>query len=162
MENASKALLFAGGVLLALLIIGLAMSLFNSIRSSSLYSVVDEQNLRAYNRPFDTYDGDKNVSGSNLKTLFAKIQEHNLQNSSDSSLWINVHNVQDFGNEFDTTLHDNDTTGDKAIDNISEYNKAIYLCMKMVWTGKDYEVLCSYDSRTGRIVCIQFKEAPIH
>ena len=159
MENAVKALLFAGRLLLALLLISLAMYVFNTIRSSKIYSVMDEQNLRAYNRPFDLYDGDNNVSGSNLKTLFNKIIEHNKNYEEDNSRWINVI-VRD-GEEFDSDLHDNRPTNE-AIDfdslTVEEYNNSIFMILKAIWTVKRYEVYCSYDTRTGMIACIQFRE----
>ncbi len=151
MENLSKALGLIATILIVMMIIGVAMRLFNSIRGSAIYTVMDEQNLRAYNRPFDIYDGKNNVSGSNLKTLFNQIIEHNKGYSNDNSMWINVRNIPD-DLEFDDTLHNNEAVGE-----VDEYNAAIYLCMKMVWTTSKYEVFCSYDTTSGRIVCVQYK-----
>ena len=149
MENLSKALGLIATVLIVMMIIGVAMRLFNSIRGSAIYTVMDEQNLRAYNRPFDIYDGKNNVSGSNLKTLFNQIIEHNKEYPNDDSMWINVRETT-----YDETLHSNEAAGVE----LNEYNASIYLLMKMVWTTSKYEVHCSYDTTSGRIVCVQFEK----
>ena len=150
MENLSKALLIIGRILLVIMIIGLAMSVFNNIKDSPLYSVAEEQDLRAYNRPFNLYDGKNNVSGSNLKTLFAKIIEHNKGYSKDDSMWINVLSMDD---EFDDTLHSNFAEGAE----LEEYNNTIYQSMKYIWTTSNYKVYCSYDLTNGKIVCVQYQ-----
>lgn len=154
MENLSKALVMVGRILLVIMIIGLAMRVFNAITGSALYDVADQQNLRAYNKPFNLYDGKNNVSGSNLKTLFAKIIEHNKGYVNDDSMWINVRETEK-SVDFDETLHSNEAGG-AALD---EYNSGIYMLMKTVWTTSKYEVYCSYDLTNGKIVCVQYRLA---
>ena len=154
MENLSKALLMIARILLVIMIIGLAMRVFNTIRGSALYSVAEEQDLRAYNRTFNLYDGKNNVSGSNLKTLFAKIIEHNKGYSNDDSMWINVLKREPHDN-FDESLHSNLADGA----DLDDYNMTIYQLMKFVWTTSKYEVYCSYDLTNGKIVCVQYRRA---
>ena len=65
MENASKALIMAGSVLIALMIIGALMLMFGNLTS---YQETDTQGTRSaqiaeFNQQFETYDRD-DVRGS--------------------------------------------------------------------------------------------------
>ena len=76
MENASKALIIAGSILLALLIIGLGMGIFNNIKDYTSPDLSSEQ-VQAFNSKFDSYVGDS-VKGSRAKALCDAIKNNNL------------------------------------------------------------------------------------
>ena len=154
MENLEKALLLIGQMMLAIMIISLAVYIFNQVSSSQIYTVMDEQNVRAYNRSFNIYDGKNNISGSNLKTLFAKVIEHNEEYKDDNSMWINVKSLEE-EEPFDENLIDNGVFVDTTVE---DYNAGIYFIMKSLWTGNNFSVKCSYDPGNGRIVCIQCRK----
>ena len=74
MENASKALIIAGAILLSILIIAIGIYIFNSAQStvdSSLQSM-SSQEVDAFNSQFTSYQGDA-VAGSNVKALMTKL-----------------------------------------------------------------------------------------
>ena len=74
MENASKALIIAGAILLSILIIAIGIYIFNSAQGtidSSLQSMTSQE-VDAFNSQFTSYQGDE-VSGSNVKSLMTKL-----------------------------------------------------------------------------------------
>ena len=89
MENASKALIIAGAILLSILIIGLGMFIYQKASGAMDTSSIDQQKVQAYNSPYEQYFG-TNVSGSNVKALIDAVNSHNVSNTADDSLKINV------------------------------------------------------------------------
>lgn len=70
MENASKALIIAGAILLSILIIGVGIFIFTSSQGmidESLQSM-STQEVQAFNSQFTSYQGDE-LTGSNVKAL---------------------------------------------------------------------------------------------
>ena len=59
MENASKALIIAGAILLAILIIGLGMFIYNQAADTLDGAQLDGQKVDSYNREFLQYEGTK-------------------------------------------------------------------------------------------------------
>lgn len=85
MENASKALLMAGGILIALLIIGALLLMFNNL---STYQKIGEQDTREaqvieFNNQFTTYLRDR-IRGSDMVSLMNRIVDYNERQSSDN------------------------------------------------------------------------------
>lgn len=81
MENASKALIMAGGVLIALMIIGALLLMFNQIsayQKSNSDSQRDVQ-LANFNIDFDRYSDSKNIKGVDIITLINKIVDYNAR-----------------------------------------------------------------------------------
>lgn len=84
MENASKALIMAGSVLIALMIIGALLLMFNNLSS---YQEVDTQTTREaqvieFNNQYLTYHRD-NVRGSELYSLLNKVIDYNKRKSTE-------------------------------------------------------------------------------
>lgn len=75
MENASKALIIAGAILLSILIIGLGMSIFNASKTAIGGANLDATELRAHNSQFTAYEGRQ--KGSEVKALLSAIQNNN-------------------------------------------------------------------------------------
>ena len=88
MENASKALLMAGGVLIAILIIGALILMFNSL--SDYQNTNQQTNLEAqvveFNNQYVTYDNE-NVRGSDLYSLLNKVIDYNRRQSTAATGW---------------------------------------------------------------------------
>ncbi len=83
MENASKALIMAGSVLIALMILGALILTFGNLTS---YQETDTKTTRTeqvaeYNSQFETYNRD-NVRGSDLYSLLNKVIDYNRRQSS--------------------------------------------------------------------------------
>lgn len=95
MENASKALIMAGGILIALLVIGALLLMFNQIgayQKSNSSSVKDSQ-LAAFNQDFARY-AEGEIKGVDIISLVNKVIDFNskegVKNSVDYDKKITV------------------------------------------------------------------------
>ncbi|MDO5555299.1 MAG: hypothetical protein Q4G09_01175 [Clostridia bacterium] len=77
MENASKALIIAGAILIAILLISIGVVLINSGRdvTGAGSAAMQSQNIQIFNNQFTPYEGSK--KGSELKALFSTVQASN-------------------------------------------------------------------------------------
>lgn len=81
MENASKALLMAAGILIGLILLTSGVYLFNTIRSSqqAKYANLSEEQILAYNAEFESYDKQR-MYGTDVITVLNKAIDLNTQN----------------------------------------------------------------------------------
>lgn len=142
MENASKALIIAGAILLAILIIGLGMFIYQQASGAMSGANLDSQKVAAYNNEFLAYEGTK--SGTEVRALLDVIRNHNVANASDASLNIAVKS----GSAATTTTAPTDAVSAATV------NKA----KDSVEVGKTYTVDFGYDSKTGYIVAVGIVE----
>lgn len=77
MENASKALIIAGAILLSILIIGLGMAVYNNASSSMGSANLDSQEISAHNSQFLSYEGKQ--KGSQVNSLINTIKRNNKE-----------------------------------------------------------------------------------
>lgn len=89
MENASKALIIAGAILLSILIIGLGMLIFNQAKEAINGTGLDDTKVATYNAQFDDYMG-TNVSGTKVRSLYDTVRNHNITNQDDDSLLVSI------------------------------------------------------------------------
>ena len=83
MENASKALILAGAILISIMIISLGVLLFNKMGSSAKDAAnMDEQEIANFNSKITPYVGD-NISGSQVNALIQLVIS--IDNSAISS-----------------------------------------------------------------------------
>ncbi len=77
MENATKALMIAGAVLLAIMIIGVGMMIFNNAQGTigGAASKMKQQEIDLFNNQFTNYEGSQ--SGSNVKALIGAVITNN-------------------------------------------------------------------------------------
>ena len=82
MENASKALIMAGGVLIALMVIGLLVVFFNNLSDLQgiEYSSEKTEQIAEFNKQYDVYARD--VYGSELFSIANKIDDYNKREST--------------------------------------------------------------------------------
>lgn len=88
MENASKALAIAGGILLALMIIGALVLAFNKI-SDYQKTTTDSQKssqLALFNMDFEKYTDDNLINGSDVISLANKIIDYNRKEAVSNSV----------------------------------------------------------------------------
>lgn len=80
MENASKALLIAGAILICILLIGVGMMIFQSAQGtiSEAVSQMSSSEKDMFNQQFKQYEGTR-VNGSQVKALINKINNNNNQ-----------------------------------------------------------------------------------
>jgi hypothetical protein len=79
MENASKALIIAGAILLSILIIALGIYVFSMAKGTINTTSLDELEISNFNTEFTMYEGKQ--LGSNVKTLLNKV----LSNASENA-----------------------------------------------------------------------------
>lgn len=82
MENASKALLIAGAILIVILLIAVGMMVYQGAQGSINKAIgsMSSTEKDIHNKQFEPYMGQK-VSGSNVKSLLSKI----ITNNSDEN-----------------------------------------------------------------------------
>ena len=80
MENASKALIIAGAILLAILLISLGIMIYNQAQDTVSNSGMDQAAVTAFNNQFLKYEG--NQKGTMVKSL---LQEVRASNASDTA-----------------------------------------------------------------------------
>ncbi len=75
MENASKALIIAGAILLSILIIALGMNIYNSASSATGNADMSAQEIDSHNQTFTAYEG--RIKGTQVRTLLNMIAKNN-------------------------------------------------------------------------------------
>lgn len=80
MENASKALIIAGAILISIVLISVGILIVNGANSTinSGISKMSEQDKQLFNSTFLAYEGRQ--SGTQVKSLLTAIQSNNLEN----------------------------------------------------------------------------------
>lgn len=77
MENASKALIIAGAILLAILIISLGIMIYNQASGVVNNNAMTEVEVTSFNQKFEPYLG-QNVRGANVNALLNAINTNNM------------------------------------------------------------------------------------
>lgn len=88
MENASKALIIAGAILLSILIIGLGMFIYQQAAGAMGGANLDPQKANAYNQEFINYAG--TITGANARSLYNVIASHNRTYTDDYSQQVTL------------------------------------------------------------------------
>ena len=78
MENASKALLIAGAILIVILLISLGIYIYSQAQQQIDAVNMDEQQVLAFNNKFAPYLGN-NITGSQVNALLQQVQASNSQ-----------------------------------------------------------------------------------
>ena len=85
MENASKALIIAGAILLSILLISLGIIIYNQASGVITGSGMTEAELSTFNAKFTKYEGDS-VKGSIIKSMVQEVLANNKsENASDET-----------------------------------------------------------------------------
>ena len=98
MENASKALIIAGAILIAILLISVAVLIINSTSSTTdrIKTQSDVMSIQAYNSQFLSYLSD-NASGREAKSLISLVMSQNAQCSFNKNdcIYMNFSTLKD-------------------------------------------------------------------
>ena len=90
MENATKALLIAAAVLVAILIISLGLVVYNMAAETVNNSAnLSQQEIQTFNEQFTQYQGD-NVRGSNVNALLKTALNNNITKSQEQKKAMKV------------------------------------------------------------------------
>ena len=146
MENASKALIIAGAIILAVLIIILGMYFYNQAAGVGKSVNMTEYEIQSYNSKFINYEG--KVSGTKARELCDVIKQHNLANSTNKGTGIVVYFNQNYDSSQSFT----------AVTAYAGLNTQVDSVKQNLGTGKFYEIILIYDSSRGIVSAINFKE----
>ena len=142
MENASKALLIAGGVLITLMVVSLGVYLFTDFSTTA--SNINRQNadrqLTSFNTQYTVYVGRTNITGYELVSVINMAANNNSE-------YDDVNNYEE-AYKVDVTV-DGSSVVDKSLDQLEEdyiidKQSTTYKC-----TGVDY-------NSAGRVKVIYF------
>lgn len=142
MENATKALLIAAAVLIAILIISLGIIVYNKA-SEAVTGAGDlsEYQTQQFNEKFTKYQGDS-VTGSDVNAMLTTVFTHNNgQESTSTCVTVNVKDA-------DGTVHN---------DYIDDVNTITQTPAKLS-TGSRYKVVCSINTKTKLVNLIEVEE----
>ena len=108
MENASKALIIAGAILLAILIISLGILIYNQAAGIANGNAMSEVEITQFNTQFTQYEGRQ--SGTTVRSLLQKVISNNL-NADDPSKQVVVYKGStEIVGESTTTMPSNQIT----------------------------------------------------
>lgn len=144
MENASKALIIAGAILLAIAIIGVGMAVFNNASDSVSGTDMASEEVTAYNSEFDSYLG--TTRGSRVKTLINTVKQHNLT-ATDASEKVQVL----------TSAGESEVPVDE-VDETASSTTGLQETSKNIQSGKTYDVSFGYDPNSGKITTVYVVE----
>lgn len=85
MENASKALIIAGAILISILIIGLGVAIYQSASGTVKKANFNSQEAMAQNSQFEGYYGDAKAA-SDVKALCSAVRNNNITGTTGSEL----------------------------------------------------------------------------
>ena len=96
MENASKALIMAAGVLIGIMILSLAVYLFATFGATSaeMHGQIEQDRINQFNAQFTSYEGKQDITIYDIITVVNLAKDNNesysLTTSTDSNYYITV------------------------------------------------------------------------
>ena len=136
MENASKALIIAGAILISIVLVSVGVLVVNSLNTDDALSTMTQQEIQAFNTKFDNSTG-LNRTGAVVRTLISTIITNNSQYAGDTEKTVKV------------TMGSNSEVTDAA---------TLSTMRNSVNNGKRYNVTAGY-SASGTINSITITEA---
>ena len=149
MENASKALIIAGAILLTILIISLGLFVFKQAKDAVGNTGLDAQKASAYNTEFEAYEGTQ--KGTAVRDLLNTIGNHNSVETDEPSRQISVDASKanlTSKKTLDKTTAQKTATGDKLDEPVPE--SEVQGIKKGISAGRTFEV--SFVKHSGYIV----------
>ena len=149
MENASKALLIAGAILICILLIAIGMYIYNSAQSTiqTAAGQMGQQDKEMYNSMIKKYLGNSR-KGSDVKQMIEDIISQNSQYVNESGKFISIH-VGTIAGYTPTTLetvtnaanvYENPSQGDNTQDKIDAARTEYRKLKQKISAGKNYSV----------------------
>jgi hypothetical protein len=150
MENASKALIIAGAILISILIISFGVIILGQGSDVVNNADMSDSEKVTFNAKFEAYEGD-NVKGNKVKQMAKAVATHNrTEQDNAKKVWVMVgalpNSVPTSFNVSRAVIKDDGAEGN------FNYNGKIGL--DGLEAGKTYTVKCLYDSNNGIIKAI--------
>lgn len=149
MENASKSLLIAGAILIAILLISMGIFIYNntgSMAASQSGSEAEKMKIIRFNNEYTMYEGRQN--GSNVKRLLqsASLNNSELYNSQDTiqdCVCIRTKSKEILNQIKDAEFKRGLTTREYGV----RYPSNIKEISKYIMSGKNYDISFNYNKR---------------
>ncbi len=159
MENASKALIIAGAIILAVLIIGLGMMVF--MQSNNVVDPGSEMDALArdqFNSKFTPYEG--TMQGSRVMNLCDTVRQVNMQYRDDNTKQVLIEGGDKDTEDFtDANQYSGTATDDSGSEeNVTKKLNSATTVKKAIRSGKTYNVTFQYDKNTGLICTIHVRD----
>ena len=149
MENASKALIIAGAILISILIISLGVLVYNQASSTVSKANLNSQEAQAQNSKFESYFG-TDVTAQEVKNLLSEVRTNNLtasRNEESATIGICYMSVNATG-DGTNGVYGGDTEGantnpaEIAKDSFDKYNFTpdVQLVTNLLKAGTSYTV----------------------
>lgn len=92
MENASKALLIAGSVLIGMLLLTLFVYLYTQLseNASNVYSTLDHAEISKFNQKFLNYEGRENLTIQDVVTIVNMAKDNNKEQRKQVTISVKV------------------------------------------------------------------------
>ena len=111
MENASKALIIAGAILLSILIISLGIMVYNNAKNTVGSANLSKQEIQTFNSQWETYVGE-NKTASEVRTMIQAVIANNAAETKS-------------GENRTVKVNDNDVKSVPTIDNSKRYEMEV-------------------------------------
>lgn len=92
MENASKALIIAGAILLSILIVSLGIMVYQNAKNTIGSSNLNKQEIEAFNSQWQNYEGTKKTASEVRSAAQAIIASNASESKSGSNRWVSFSN----------------------------------------------------------------------
>ena len=149
MENATKGLMIAGAILIAIVLISLGVFLVQRSQSSLTEGVqqLDDNAVMSFNSKFENYSGRRN--GSDIRALINLVNNNNLSAASNGTYAEDgIKLIVDAG----ASSTGKEITVDGTVENYSSITAT--QARNAINTGKTYYVSLGYDNATRLIDAI--------
>lgn len=113
MENASKALIIAGSILIAIMIVSLGVVIFNNMENTAKNAAnMDKQEIENFNSKLTPYIG-QNISGSQVNALIQLVIsiDNSAVNSSDTKKIVSIEYPLEAGGKNTISVSGNSVNG---------------------------------------------------
>ncbi len=145
MENASKALIIAGAILISILLIAVSMYIYNASQDTikGAGSSMDQQAKNMYNANMESYLG-TNKKGSEIKSLIQAVIDSNNQYAGESGKFVQIV-ASGIGSSLDGEIGDAGES-DNSDDYVSEKVATMSKLKSAINTGKKYTAEATYSA----------------
>ena len=154
MENASKALIIAGAILLAIAIIGIGMYVYNNAADAMSGTDMTDEQVRTYNQTFTNYEGTQR--GSAVKTMCDTIANHNRTAADDSEKVQVIYS----DSAYSDATEDPEVDASEVVDTNTTTTHINDIKENSIQSGISYTVNFGYDRTSGRVTTVYINLIP--
>ncbi len=152
MENASKALIIAGAILISILLIAISMYIYQSATGAvqTAASKMSQSDKNAYNATVKNYSSKGTLNGSDVISMIDEITTQNSQYVDESGKFIsiNAESISGYSSADKNALNDatkaanvyEDADGTNTQTNINAAKNEYTKLKKKISSGKKYEI----------------------